>query len=79
MSRERIAEGDVVQIDPLHENVFFRACMLTVTEAKSWGVQGYVQMCGELRDGVEVAGGQAYVRIPNGQFAYIGTAEWMAA
>jgi len=36
--------GDIVQVTPTKET--FGACMVVVTEVKSWGVQGYVQSAG---------------------------------
>jgi len=45
--------GDIVQVDPSKE--VFGACMVVVTEVKSWGIQGYVQSAG-----VE---GQQYIRL----------------
>ena len=39
-----IAIGDIVQVTPNKE--VFGACMVVVTELKSWGIQGYVQSAG---------------------------------
>ena len=51
--------GDIVQLNPeTTKNPMFAACMMVVTEVKSWGAQGYVQALG--RDGKP--GGQAYYR-----------------
>lgn len=52
--------GDIVQINPeCKTNQMFAACLLVVTELKSWGVMGYVQALGEdMRPG-----GQAYIRL----------------
>jgi hypothetical protein len=51
--------GDVVQLDPRTcRNRMFAGCMMTVTEPKSWGAQGYVQVTGQD----EKPGGQAYYR-----------------
>lgn len=60
--------GDVVQIDPEH-GARFGGCFMIVTEPKSWGAQGYVQV---------PAGGQAYYRCPTAAMVRIGTAEWVA-
>lgn len=50
---EQAIEGDIVQVDPSVK--IFGGCMVTVTEVKSWGIQGYVQSAG-----VE---GQQYIRL----------------
>lgn len=72
----RIKEGSVVQIDPEFQvNPAFRACMMTVSELKSWGVQGYVQALGDTR---EKGGGQAYIRCKWNEIAYVGEAVWVA-
>lgn len=62
-----VTEGTVVQIDPEHDEIF-GACFMVVTETKSWGVQGYVEVPG--RDGV------AFYRCPYDAVVYIGEAEW---
>ena len=52
--------GDIVQLDPDEcRNQAFAGCLMTVTEPKPWGAQGYVQALGEARD---APGGQAYYR-----------------
>ena len=53
MTTLQVIEGDIVQVDPSVK--IFGGCMVTVTEVKSWGIQGYVQSAG-----VE---GQQYVRL----------------
>ncbi len=63
--------GDIYQIDPATDDCF-GACLLIVTEVKSWGVQGYVQIPG--RDGT---GGQAYVRKKWQDIYLVGMAEWI--
>lgn len=45
--------GDIVQVQPGVET--FGACMIVVTEVKSWGIQGYMQNAGQE--------GQAYIRL----------------
>jgi hypothetical protein len=57
-----IKVGDIVQVDPSKE--MFGACMVTVTEVKDWGIQGYVQSAG-----VE---GQQYIRLNTGEFERTG-------
>lgn len=61
---------DIVQVNP--EKEMFGACMVTVTEVKSWGIQGYVQSAG--------VNGQQYVRLKYEDIAYTGgKAVWVAA
>lgn len=70
-----IESGDVVQISPdCKTNPMFGGCMMVVTEPKKWGVMGYVQALGEDRK----IGGQAYIRLPHGEYEYVGTAVWIA-
>ena len=42
--------GEIVQINPAHDGgrgkAWFGGTLLTVTESKSWGCQGYVQSAG---------------------------------
>lgn len=60
-----IEVGDIVQLDPEKTgNKAFAACLMVVTEVKSWGVQGYVQGLGTR----EAQVGQAYYRADNGTF-----------
>jgi hypothetical protein len=68
-----IAVGDVVQIDPEHDDVF-GACYLTVTELKAWGVQGYVRVPGKGDNG-----GDAYYRVRFEKIVRIGRSEWRYA
>ena len=56
---EHLSEGEIVQLSPQTcRNRMFAGCMMTVTEPKVFGAQGYVQTTG--RDGKP--GGQAYYR-----------------
>lgn len=67
------AVGDVVQLNPeTTGNPMFKGCMLTVSEIKSWGVQGYVQGLGENGE----PGGQAYYRAKWEDIEYVGKAVW---
>lgn len=69
-----LAPGDVVQINPQTVgNKAFAGCMLTVTEPKAWGCQGYVQALGENR---ERYGGAAYMRLRWDQMEFVGRAVW---
>ena len=66
--------GDVVQISPDCDNGPFAGCMMTVTEPKSFGAQGYVQALGEN----DRPGGQAYARITWKEMELVGKAAWVA-
>lgn len=56
----RLKIGQVVQLHPEETlNKAFAGCLMTITEAKDWGAQGYVQALGNTRD---APGGQAYYR-----------------
>lgn len=74
-----LAVGDIMQLNPdpdVTRNAMFCACMLVITEPRSWGAQGYVQGLGENGE----RGGLAYYRAswdemePTG-----GRAEWVRA
>lgn len=64
-----IQTGDVVRIDPEHDERF-GACMLVVSELKpSWnGMQGYVKIPG---------GGEAYYRVEGSKVVRVGAAQWV--
>lgn len=63
--------GDVVQLNPeTCRNPMFGGCMMTVTEPKSWGAQGYVQGLGENGK----MGGQAYYRANWDEMEFVGNA-----
>jgi len=64
----------VVQLAPTVKNPMFAFCMMTVTEPKPWGAQGYVQALGE--DGKP--GGQAYYRANWEEMELVGFAEWVS-
>lgn len=60
--------GDVVQIDPAHDERF-GGCFMVVTEPKGWGAQGYVAVPG--------SNGLAYYRCPKESMIRVGRAEWL--
>lgn len=62
-----IQVNDVVQLVPGHK---WAGCFVTVTEVKSWGIQGFVQI--PLR-------GPAYIRVTQEDYVKIGTAEFVHA
>lgn len=70
--------GHVVQLNPeTCRNPMFSACFrfLVVTDPRSWGVQGYVQVIGSDNQ----PGGLAYYRARWEEIEFIGAAEWIAA
>lgn len=77
MGMSEIEVGEIVQLDPEKTgNKMFAACLMVVSEVKSWGVQGYVQSLGENGE----MGGQAYYRAANGTFERTGAkAIWIRA
>lgn len=60
-----IQVNDVVQIVPEHE---WGGCFLMVTEVKSWGIQGFVQI---------PINRQAHIRLKHEDYVKIGTAEFI--
>lgn len=67
---DKIEVGDIVQVNP--EREVFGACMIVVTEVKTWGIQGYVQNAGQE--------GQAYIRLKFEDFEPTGgKAVWVAS
>lgn len=76
MTPTTLEVGDIVQLGPNTPNPMFAYCLMTVTEPKSWGAQGYVQMTGENGQ----RGGQAYYRSTWEHMAPTGgKAAWMVA
>lgn len=74
MTPRELEPGDVVQLGPNVGNPMFAYCMMTVSEPKTFGAQGYVQMTGE-NGGV---GGRAYYRAKWEEMEYVGRAVWVA-
>jgi hypothetical protein len=75
MTPRELEPGDVVQLAPTTANLMFAYCMMTVTEPKAFGAQGYVQMTGENGQ----PGDRAYYRAKWEDMEYVGRAEWVAA
>jgi hypothetical protein len=73
VSPRHLEPGDVVQLAPHVGNPMFAYCMMTVTEPKAFGAQGYVQMTGENGE----PGGSAYYRAKWDEMEYVGFAVWM--
>lgn len=70
MEKMVLLKGDVVQLSPDAKNQMFAGCMMTVTEQKAFGAQGYVQALG--KDGK--IGGQAYYRATWEEMEFVGRA-----
>lgn len=68
----RVKVGSVLQIDPAIKDSFFAACLMTVTEVKEWGVQGFVCSPGKRGE----MPGQAYTRQKWETVEYVGEAVW---
>lgn len=68
-AEEGLAKGDVVQIDPDHDEAF-GGCLMIVTEPKNFGAQGYVPIPGKDR-------GLAFYRCPWSAMSKVGRAEWV--
>lgn len=68
MDNQNLRFGDVVQIDPAHDDRF-GGCFMVVTEPKPWGAQGYCSSPGQS--------GLAYYRCPFAAMELIGRAEWV--
>jgi len=59
MKPRELIPGEIVQLSPeTCRNPMFSGCMMTVTEPKAFGAQGYVQALGENGK----MGGQAHYR-----------------
>lgn len=59
--------GDIVQIDPESDEVF-GGCLMTVTEPKIWGAQGFFEIPGE---------GRAFYRVKYENAVRVGFVEWI--
>ena len=59
MDKRELKTGEIVQLNPeTTRNRMFAGCLMTVSEPKAFGAQGYVQALGENGE----PGGQAYYR-----------------
>jgi len=66
---KKLKKEDVVQLNPeVVGNKIFGECFMIVTEPKSWGAQGYVQIPGR---------GQAYYRAKWEEMEIVGRSVWM--
>ena len=67
MEKRALKVGDVVQIDPEHDEVF-GGCLMVVSEPKPWGAQGYVRVPGQ---------GDAFYRVNFEHIEFVGGAVWI--
>lgn len=76
MTKTELKAGHVVILIPgKTRNPMFNGCMMTITEPKEFGAQGYVQALGE--DGK--MGGQAYYRATWEEMELVGATHWIAS
>ena len=76
MEPQELKEGQLVQLSPeTVGNPMFAACIMVVTEPKTFGAQGYVQSLGSEGK----PGGQAYYRAKWEEMELVGRAEWVSA
>ena len=69
MTKGVLKINEIVQLSPeTTRSMMFRGCLMTVTESKAWGAQGFVQMTGENGK----PGGQAYYRAEWGEMEQTG-------
>ncbi len=66
---QKCEPGDIYQIKPEADDVF-GGCLMTVTEPKKWGAQGYFMVPGEK-------GGLAYYRCKYENMLFVGKAAWI--
>jgi len=79
MQKRELKIGDVVQINPDHDEVFGGHFMV-VTEPKSWGAQGYCMCFPSTDDKCQnLTGGIAFYRCKFENMHFIGKAEWMSS
>ena len=68
MEKRDLEVGDVVQIDPAHDERF-GGCMMQVTEPKAWGAQGFCVS--------PATDGQYFYRCSFEHMEYVGKAVWV--
>ena len=74
MKKQELKEWQLVQLNPeTVANPMFAACIMVVTEQKSFGAQGYVQVLGAEGK----PGGQAYYRAKWEEMEPVGMAEFV--
>lgn len=81
-SHRKYESGDVVQLNEHCRNPWFVGCFMLVTEPKSFGAQGFIQLpCEPPADGpacvVKGGRGQAFYRATFEEMDYVGRAALM--
>lgn len=72
-ARPHLDVGDLVQLSPdTTRNKMLAGCIMTITEPKPFGAQGYVQVTGTNGE----PGGMAFYRAGWNEFEYCGKAIW---
>ena len=74
MEKRDLKVGDLVQINPEHDPMF-GACIMIVTEPKSWGAQG--ACLGPGCNGLPESKGIAFYRCKFENMEFVGHAEWV--
>lgn len=72
MEKRTLEQGDVVQLDPDHYDMF-GGCLVIVDEPKEWGMQGYVLI--PIERGKFPA--RAYIRATWEHMEFVGRGTWM--
>lgn len=70
--REDVKVGDVVQVTNAEKGGWFGA-LLTVSEVKTWGIQGYMHCVDDIAE----PGSQAYLRVKWDDLEWVGVATVM--
>lgn len=79
MEKKELKVGDVVQINPDHDEIF-GAHFMIVTEPKSWGAQGYcLGFPYKNENGERIERGLVFYRCAFENMEFIGHAEWVNA
>lgn len=74
MQQQDLKEWQLVQLNPeTVRNKMFAACIMVVTEPKSFGAQGYVQSLGSNG----APGGKAYYRATWEEMDLVGSVKWV--
>jgi hypothetical protein len=69
MQSRQLVPGDIVQINPDHDERF-GASLMIITEPKPWGAQGAIASY-NMKDGI------VYYRCKFENMEYVGNAEWI--
>ncbi len=73
MQKKELVEGDILQINPEHEN--FGGFLLIVTDPKEWGAQGYLMNWHDF-EAIRYKD-RAFLRVTFEQVEYCGRIAWI--